>query len=68
VGERYNRSGKRLLLQVDEERVCSVPPQWTDVVPPDATAVIGKGRAHLRCGDLLALADLTTRLLRRRGV
>lgn len=25
----------RLLLQVDEQTVCSVPPQWTDLMPPE---------------------------------
>ena len=35
VGERYNRSGKRLLLRVGDGTVCSVPPQWTDLVAPD---------------------------------
>ena len=25
-------TGRRLLLQVDEATVCSVPPQWTDLV------------------------------------
>ena len=33
VGERYNRYGRRLLLQVDEMTICSVPRQWTDLVP-----------------------------------
>jgi len=62
VGERYNRYGRRLLLRVDEERVCSVPPQWTDVVELDPEVVLGEGRALLRVADLMGLARLVTRL------
>ena len=40
MGERYNRYGMRLLLQIDDHSVCSVPPQWTDVVAPDPQVVI----------------------------
>ena len=63
VGERYNRYGTRLLLRVDEDRVCSVPRQWTDVVAPDPEVVIGGGRSLFRVADLLELADLVLRLV-----
>jgi len=63
VGERYNRYGTRLLLRVDEDHVCSVPRQWTDVVAPDPEVVIGEGRALIRAADLLELADLVSRLV-----
>ena len=63
VGERYNRYGTRLLLRVDEDRVCSVPRQWTDLVAPDPEVVIGEGRALARVADLLGLADLVARLV-----
>jgi hypothetical protein len=62
VGERFNRYGKRLLLQVDESTVCSVPPQWTDMVTPDPEIVMGEGRALLRFTDFLELARLVARL------
>ena len=62
VGERFNRYGKRLLLQIDESRVCSVPPQWTDVVAPDAEIAIGNGSALLRLTDFIELARLVKRL------
>jgi len=62
VGERYNRYGTRLLLRVDDESVCSVPRQWTDVVAPDPEVVMGGGRALLRVADLLELADLVARI------
>lgn len=65
VGERYNRYGTRLLLRVDEEHVCSVPRQWTDVVAPDLEVIVGEGRALLRVADLLELADLVAHLVER---
>ena len=65
VAERFNRSGRRLLLQVDEETVCSVPPQWTDVVAPDPELLMGEARALFRVADVVALAVLVARLGRR---
>jgi Family of unknown function (DUF5372) len=62
VGERYNRYGKRLLLQVDEEQICSVPPHWTDIEAPDPEIILGAGRALFRLADLLQLAELVERL------
>ena len=62
VGERYNRYGTRILLEVDDDVVCSVPRQWTDLVAPDPEIVIGEGRALFRVGDLLELACLVARL------
>jgi len=58
LGERYNRYGRRLLLRVDDAAVCSVPPQWTDVVAPDPEIVLGGHRALFRVTDLLELARL----------
>ena len=65
MGERYTRYGVRLLLQVDAETVCSVPPQWTDFVEPDPEIVLGERRALFRVADLLELARLVERLWRR---
>ncbi|MGO9720381.1 MAG: DUF5372 family protein [Methylocella sp.] len=62
VGERYNRAGKRVLLRVDDSTICSVPPQWTDMVSPDPEVVIGQGRAPFRVADLVELARLVTHL------
>ena len=62
VGERYNRSGRRLLLRVDEATVCSVPPQWTDLVAPDPELGMGEQRALFRVADLLELARLIDQL------
>jgi hypothetical protein len=63
VGERYNRYGTRILLRVDEDHVCSVPRQWTDLIAPDPEIVIGGGRSWFRLADLLELADLVSRLV-----
>ena len=52
----------RLLLQVDEETVCSVPPQWTDLTPPEPELVMGGRRALFRVADLLELACVVDRL------
>lgn len=62
VGERFNRYGKRLLLRVDDANVCSVPPQWTDVVAADAEIVMGNASALLRMTDWIDLARLVARL------
>ena len=62
IGERYNRYGTRLLLEVGAGVVCSVPPQWTDLVTPEPEMVIGQGRAFFRVADLVELARLVTQL------
>lgn len=67
VGERYNRYGKRLLLQVDARTVCSVPPQWTNAVAPDPAIAIGKRRAVVRVADLMELTQLVADLGRHAG-
>ena len=65
VGERYNRYGMTLLLQIDDESICSVPPQWTDVVAVDPEIAMGGHRALFRVVDLLELAGLVDRLIKR---
>ena len=67
VGERYNRYGRRSLLRINEIAVCSVPPQWTDLVAPDPEIVLGEGRALFRVADLLELARLAAQI-RNRGL
>jgi hypothetical protein len=61
IGERFNRYGRRLLLEIDGETVCSVPPQWTDLVGPDPEIVSGQQRAAFRVADLLELLRLVER-------
>ncbi|MEP6508883.1 MAG: DUF5372 family protein, partial [Gemmatimonadales bacterium] len=65
AGERYNRYGRRLLLRVDDVTVCSVPPQWTDLVAPDPEIVIGEYRALFCLADLLELERLVDQLHKR---
>jgi hypothetical protein len=67
VGERYNRYGKRLLLRVDDVTVRSIPPHWTDLVPPDPEIAMGGSRALFRIADLLELTKLVEELNRRRS-
>lgn len=62
MGERYNRYGKRLLLRVDDSTVCSVPPQWTDLVASDPEIVMSEGRGLMRVADFMALSRLVARL------
>lgn len=63
IGERYNRYGTRLLLRVDEDNVCPVPPQWTDRSAPDPEVVLGGARSPFRVADLLELAALVSGLV-----
>ncbi|NRO99663.1 hypothetical protein GWC77_27855 [Paraburkholderia sp. NMBU_R16] len=62
IGERYNRSGMRLLLRVDDKSYCSVPPTWTDVSAPDPEVAIGRDRAPFTVADLMELELLVRRL------
>jgi hypothetical protein len=68
IGERENRSGKRLLLRVDDQTICSVPPRWTDLAAPDPEVAMGQGRALLRLVDLMELARLVRQLASQRGL
>ena len=67
VGERCNRYGKRLLLRVDDATARSIPPQWTDLVPPDPEIAMGGNRALFRVADLLELAKLVEELSQRKS-
>ena len=58
IGTRYTRYGKKLLLRVDDTTICSVPPQWTDIIAPDPEVVMSQQRALFRVADLLELASL----------
>jgi len=51
-----------LLLETDDGAVCTVRPQWTDVVAPDPEIALGGQRALFRVADLLELARLVDRL------
>ena len=55
-------TGKRVLLEEDEDTVWSLPPSWTDLVATDPEIVIGNGRAIFRVQDLVELSVLISRL------
>ncbi len=55
---RHNWSEDRVYFLDDEEKLRSVPSQWTSLVPEDPAIVVGAGRAHLRVVDLLELTTL----------
>ena len=55
---RHNWSEDRVYFLDDEEKLRSLPSQWTSLVPEDPTIVVGAGRAHFRVVDLLELAGL----------
>lgn len=62
LGQRHSRYGSWLLLEVGEEELHGVPPQWTDVAAADPERVLGAGRACFRVSDLVQLADLVDHL------
>jgi hypothetical protein len=68
VGRRYNRHGERLLLQADDARIWSVPPQWTDLARQDLDVAMGDGRTVLRFSDLMDLTDLVARMSKHAAV
>jgi hypothetical protein len=63
IGKRHCRYGTRLLLRIDEDNICTVPPQWTDAVDSSLDVTLGQGRVAFRLDDLLELAGFLDRLL-----
>ena len=55
---RHNWSEDRVYFYDDEEKLRSVPSQWTSLVPEDPVVVVGVGRARFRLAELLELATL----------
>ena len=55
MGERCNRYGRRLLLQLESGTICAVPPQWTDLVAPDPE-LVGPGLRLLELLDWRGVA------------
>ena len=55
---RHNWSEDRVYFHDDEEKLRSVPSQWTSWVPEDPVVGVGVGRAHFRLAELLELATL----------
>ncbi len=58
ITRRHNWSEDRIYFHDDEEKLRSIPSQWTSLVAEDPVVAIGEGRAHFRLADLLELANL----------
>jgi hypothetical protein len=58
ITRRHNWSEDRIYFHDDEEKLRSIPSQWTSLVAEDPVVVMGEGRAHFRLADLLELAGL----------
>jgi len=59
-------AGRRVLLEVDG-KVWSLPREWTDLIPPSSTEVIGKGEALFGVEDLMKLMTLLDSLTGRKA-
>jgi hypothetical protein len=57
----------RVFFRVPGGDVVSLPAAWTDAVAPDPFVVTAAGGVPFRTADLLAVAELAARLLRRRA-
>lgn len=59
---RHDWSVDRVYFHDDEKKLRSVLAQWTSLVAEDPVVVVGAGRAHFRCSDLLELVTLLKEL------
>lgn len=48
----------RVTIEAPDGALRSVPVGWTDLLPADPVAVVGRGRAHFRLDDLVKLVEL----------
>ncbi len=55
---RHNWSEDRVYFYDDEEKLRSVPSQWTSLVAEDPAVTMGVESAHFRLAELLELATL----------
>jgi hypothetical protein len=55
---RHNWSEDRVYFLDDEEKLRSVPSQWTSLAPEDPAVAMGVESAHFRLAELLELAAL----------
>jgi hypothetical protein len=58
VTQRHNWREEQVYYQDEEGQLVALPLAWTSLAEVDPVVVIGQGRAALRAGDLLALANL----------
>jgi hypothetical protein len=66
VGERHNAVGARVLLATGNDRIYSVPIEWTDLAAPNSQQILGENRVVVRIHELLELERLVTGLLKRK--
>lgn len=57
---RQNWGEDRVYFHDEEERLRSIPRQWTSLRTPDLFAEVSDGRSAFRVGDLVELAELLT--------
>lgn len=62
VAVRNNWGEDRVCFHDEDGEVKSLPVTWTDAVEPDPFVIIAAGRCPFRVADLLALADMVSRL------
>lgn len=62
VRRRNSWDGDRAFFRGTGGGVVSLPASWTDMVPPDPFALMAAGRVPFRTADLLAAAQLISRL------
>ena len=62
VAWRCNWAEERVYFQDGQNRLRSVPSQWTNLASDDPVVIVGAGRAHFRVVDLLELAVLLQEL------
>ena len=55
---RRDWSGQRVYFHDESGYLTSMPAEWTSVVPPHPSQVIGEGRARFRLDDLVGLGEL----------
>ena len=48
---------RRVTVQMDDGRFCSLPIGWTELASPEPYLTIGEGRSRFRVEDLLELAE-----------
>jgi hypothetical protein len=62
VVRRLNWGEDRVYFRNEEGEVVALPTAWTDAAGEDPFVVLAAGRSPFRVEDLLALADLVSRL------
>jgi hypothetical protein len=62
VALRNNWGEDRVCFHDEQGELKSLPVSWTDAARPDPSVVVAAGRSAFRVEDLLALADMVSRV------